>query len=86
MTPNLHACVRNWCNRPPIWASDPKQPSGKSRSDMVYQPYLDLTSDAWFEQSGFSVRDDQAAIIFSFIIGIVSRKVCNGVLPKHHRP
>jgi hypothetical protein len=29
---------------------------------------------------------DQAAIIFSFVIGSASRKVCIGVLRKHHRP
>ena len=32
------------------------------------------------------VREDQAAIIFSFASGTASRKVCIGVLPKHHRP
>ena len=29
---------------------------------------------------------DQAAIIFSLASGVASRKVCIGVLPKHHRP
>ena len=38
------------------------------------------------ERSGFGVRCRQAAIIFSFVIGIASRKVCIGVLPKHQRP
>jgi putative transposase len=38
------------------------------------------------ERSGFAVRRDQAAIIFSFAIGSASRKVCIGVLPKHQRP
>jgi hypothetical protein len=38
------------------------------------------------ERSGFVVRRDQAAIIFSFAIGMASRKVCIGVLPKHQRP
>ena len=38
------------------------------------------------ERSGFGVRRDQAAIIFSFVIGTASRKVCIGVLPKHQRP
>ena len=38
------------------------------------------------ERSGFGVRRRQAAIIFSFVIGIASRKVCIGVLPKHQRP
>jgi len=32
------------------------------------------------------VRPDQAAIIFSFASGTASKKVCIGVLPKHHRP
>jgi hypothetical protein len=45
-------------------------------------------SDSWclVERSGFGVRCRQAAIIFSFAIGIASRKVCIGVLPKHQRP
>ena len=45
-------------------------------------------SDSWclVERSGFGVRCRQAAIIFSFVIGIASRKVCIGVLPKHQRP
>ena|SRR6266571_4837163 len=45
-------------------------------------------SDSWclVERSGFAVRRCQAAIIFSFVIGIASRKVCIGVLPKHQRP
>jgi phage terminase small subunit len=34
-----------------------------------------------------SLRDDiQAAIIFSLAMGMASRKVCIGVLPKHQRP
>jgi hypothetical protein len=33
-----------------------------------------------------SVVHRQAAMIFSFARGIVSRKVCIGVLPKHQRP
>ena len=37
------------------------------------------------ERSGFGVCR-YAAIIFSFTIGIASRKVCIGVLPKHQRP
>jgi hypothetical protein len=32
------------------------------------------------------VRYGQAAIIFSFAMEMASRKVCMGVLPKHHRP
>jgi hypothetical protein len=45
-------------------------------------------SDSWclVERSGFGVRCGQAAIIFSFVIGIASRKVCIGVFPKHQRP
>jgi hypothetical protein len=45
-------------------------------------------SDRWclVERSGFGVRCRYAAIIFSFAIGIASRKVCIGVLPKHQRP
>jgi hypothetical protein len=31
-------------------------------------------------------KDGGAAIIFSFAIGMASRKVCIGVLPKHQRP
>ena len=38
------------------------------------------------ERSGFGVRYCQAAIIFSLVIGIASRNVCIGVLPKHQRP
>ncbi len=38
------------------------------------------------ERSGFGVRRCQAAIIFSFVIGIASRNVCIGVLPKLQRP
>ena len=38
------------------------------------------------ERSGFGIRRCQAAIIFSFVIGIASRKVCVGVFPKHQRP
>ena len=38
------------------------------------------------ERSGFGVRCRQAAIIFSLVIGIASRNVCIGVLPKHQRP
>src|ERR1700731_2415028 len=38
------------------------------------------------ERSDFGVRRCQAAIIFSFVIGIASRNVCIGVLPKHQRP
>ena len=38
------------------------------------------------ERSDFGVRRCQAAIIFSFAIGIASRNVCIGVLPKHQRP
>ena len=38
------------------------------------------------ERSGFGVPMSQAAIIFSFVIGIASRNVCVGVLPKHQRP
>jgi hypothetical protein len=38
------------------------------------------------ERSGIDVRRCQAAIIFSFVIGNASKKVCIGVLPKHHRP
>jgi UDP-glucose 4-epimerase len=38
------------------------------------------------ERSGFSVRCRQAAIIFSLVIGIASRNVCIGVLPKHQCP
>jgi hypothetical protein len=38
------------------------------------------------KRSDFGVRRCQAAIIFSFAIGIASRNVCIGVLPKHQRP
>ena len=34
----------------------------------------------------FCLICDQAAIIFSFAMGMASRKVCIGVLPKHQRP
>src|SRR5262245_66637663 len=45
-------------------------------------------SDSWrlVERPGFGVRCRWAAIIFSFVIGIASTKVCIGVLPKHQRP
>jgi hypothetical protein len=43
-------------------------------------------SQCMVERSGFVVRRDQAAIIFSFAMGMASRKVCIGVLPKHQRP
>jgi hypothetical protein len=45
-------------------------------------------SDIWclIERSVFGVRSGQAAIIFSFVTGIASRKVCIGVFPKHQRP
>jgi hypothetical protein len=45
-------------------------------------------SDSWclVERSGFGVRCRQAAIIFSFVIGIASKNVCIGFLPKHQRP
>jgi hypothetical protein len=36
----------------------------------VFWPELDLTVCLWFERSGFGVRGDQAAIIFSFVIGM----------------
>ena len=38
------------------------------------------------ERSGLVSVCRQAAIIFSFVIGIASKKVCIGVLPKHQRP
>ena len=38
------------------------------------------------ERSGFGVRLPLGSIIFSFVIGIASRKVYIGVLPKHQRP
>ena len=38
------------------------------------------------ERSGIGVRRDQAAIVFSLVRGMASRKVCIGVLPKHQRP
>jgi len=38
------------------------------------------------ERSGFVSVCRQATIIFSFVIGIASKKVCIGVLPKHQRP
>jgi hypothetical protein len=38
------------------------------------------------ERWGLPSDVDQAAIIFSFVIGNASRKVCIGVLPKHQRP
>jgi hypothetical protein len=47
---------------------------------------LDLTVGAWLSGRVLFVRRDQAAIIFSFAIGMASRKVCIGVLPKHQRP
>jgi hypothetical protein len=34
------------------------------------------------QRSGFGIRRCQAAIIFSFVIGIASTKVCIGVFPK----
>jgi hypothetical protein len=46
---------------------------------------LDLTVGVW-ERSGVSVRCSQAAIVFSFASGVASRKVCAGVLLKHHLP
>ena len=38
------------------------------------------------ELSGVGIRGGQAAIIFSCAMGLASRKVCIGVLPKHQRP
>ena len=38
------------------------------------------------ERPDFGVRRCQAAIVFSFVIGIASRNICIGVLPKHQRP
>ena len=38
------------------------------------------------ERSGIAVRRGQAAMIFSLVIGMASRKVCIGVFPKHQRP
>ena len=52
-------------------------------ADMCISLRLDLTDSIW-RAIGFWCR--QAAIIFSFVIGIVSRKVCIRVLPKHQRP
>ena len=46
----------------------------------------DLDMQCLIERSDFGVRRCQAAIIFSFAIGIASRNVCIGVLPKHQRP
>jgi hypothetical protein len=45
-------------------------------------------SDSWCLSSDPVLLSgvDQAAIIFSFVIGNASRKVCTGVLPKHRRP
>jgi hypothetical protein len=45
-------------------------------------------SDSRWLSSGRVLLSDvaQAAIIFSFVIGSASRKVCIGVLPKHQRP
>jgi hypothetical protein len=48
------------------------------------RPYRDQTTPG--ERSGIGVRRDQAAIVFSLVIGMASRKVCIGVLPKHRRP
>ena len=64
--------------------------AGASGDEIVrgYRVLAETRSDSWclVERSGFVVRRDQAAIIFSLAIGIASRKVCIGVLPKHQRP
>ena len=53
-----------------------------------YYVLAETRSDIWclVERSGFGVRCDQAAIVFSLAIGIASRNVCSGVFPKHQRP
>ena len=57
------------------------------RADRPYRVLSGTRSDSWWlvERSGFVVRRDQAAIVFSFAIGMAFRKVCIGVLPKHQR-
>ena len=52
----------------------------------LYKPRLRSDRLCLVERSGIAVRRGQAAIIFSLVIGMASRKVCIGVLPKHQRP
>jgi hypothetical protein len=80
LMPNAHEGYVSWEKAEAIKVGE--RLTDQSVSDIVKKHAERLRLDP----KQFAGHSFQAAIIFSFVIGIASRKVCIGVLPKHQRP